>query len=151
MAIGRVLHVLAQRPGLTGSGVTLDALVRHAGDAGWEQAAIVGVPTDGLAPQVGELPASRIRALPFDTDQLPFPVPGMSDVMPYRSTRYSEMTPDQLDAYRGAWREHLAKAIEVFRPDVIHSHHVWLVTGLLRDLAPVFLATFLLPLDDIVV
>jgi len=136
MATGRVLHVLSQRPGLTGSGVTLDALVRHAHHAGWEQAAVVGVPTDGPAAQVGNLPPSRIRPLLFGANELPFPVPGMSDVMPYASTRYSAMTPDQLDAYRMAWREHLAKAIEALDPDVIHSHHLWIVTSLLPDLAP---------------
>ena len=32
----RVLHVLSQRPSLTGSGITIDALVRHAGKAGWK-------------------------------------------------------------------------------------------------------------------
>ena len=36
---GKVLHVLSQRPLLTGSGITLDALVRLAAAAGWEQAA----------------------------------------------------------------------------------------------------------------
>ena len=47
----RVLHILAQRPSLTGSGVTLDALVRRAHVAGWEQDVVVGVPEslDGVA------------------------------------------------------------------------------------------------------
>ena len=38
-----VLHVLSQRPSLTGSGITLDALVRHS-LPGWQQHAVVGVP-----------------------------------------------------------------------------------------------------------
>ncbi len=38
----RVLHILSQRPSLTGSGVTLDAVVRHADAAGWEQQVVVG-------------------------------------------------------------------------------------------------------------
>ena len=41
---GKVLHILSQRPGRTGSGVTLDALVRQAAAAGWSQQALVGVP-----------------------------------------------------------------------------------------------------------
>ena len=40
---GRVLHTLSQRPSLTGSGVTLDALAREAA-AGWSQRALIGVP-----------------------------------------------------------------------------------------------------------
>jgi len=34
---GRILHLLSQRPSRTGSGVTMDALVRLAGRAGWRQ------------------------------------------------------------------------------------------------------------------
>ena len=51
----RVLHVLSQRPSLTGSGITLDALVRLAGKAGWEQEAAVGVPAGGPPAEVGGL------------------------------------------------------------------------------------------------
>ncbi|MCP4901390.1 MAG: glycosyltransferase family 4 protein [bacterium] len=136
MTHGRVLHVLAQRPGLTGSGVTLDALVRNAGLAGWEQAAVVGIPAEDTEVHVGDLEEARIHPLRFDVEPLPFPVPGMSDVMPYPSTRYSEMSPEQLSAYCSAWRKHLGKVMAAFKPEVIHSHHVWLVTGLLRDIAP---------------
>lgn len=135
MGTRRVLHVLAQRPGLTGSGVTLDALVRHADDAGWDQAAVVGVPAKEAAPRVAELSPPYIHPLRFGTEKLPFPVPGMSDVMPYESTRYSQMRENQLDAYRKAWRKHLTQVIEAFEPHVIHSHHLWLVTGLVTEIA----------------
>ena len=40
-----ILHVLSQRPSLTGSGITLDALVRHAAP-GWNQVVVVGVPLE---------------------------------------------------------------------------------------------------------
>ena len=39
----KVLHLLSQRPLRTGSGVTLDATVRLAQQAGWEQQVVVGV------------------------------------------------------------------------------------------------------------
>ena len=42
----RVLHLLSQRPGRTGSGVTVQALVREAAAAGWAQAVVVGTPAD---------------------------------------------------------------------------------------------------------
>ena len=93
----RVLHLLSQRPSLTGSGVTLDALVRLAGAAGWDQQAAVGVPAGGLRPLVGGLPADAVHPLTFaapdggGSPALPFPVPGMSDVMPYRSSRWSRL------------------------------------------------------------
>jgi glycosyltransferase involved in cell wall biosynthesis len=120
---------------LTGSGITLDALVRHAGVAGLTQCVVVGVPTDDPAPPVGGLAAERIHPLPFGSPPLDFPVPGMSDVMPYASTRFSELNHEQVDAYRRAWAGHLQPILNDFQPDLIHSHHVWLMSALLKDLA----------------
>ena len=60
----------------------------------------------------------------------------MSDVMPYPSTVFSRMTTEQLTRYRAAWRQHIAALLEMWRPDVIHAHHVWLLAALLKDLAP---------------
>jgi glycosyltransferase involved in cell wall biosynthesis len=132
----RILHLLSQRPSLTGSGITLDALVRHAGVAGLTQRVVVGVPADDPAPPVGGLAAERIHPLPFGLPPLDFPVPGMSDVMPYATTRFSELNHEQVDAYRRAWAGHLQPILNDFQPDLIHSHHVWLLSALLKDLAP---------------
>jgi len=131
-----VLHILSQRPGLTGSGVTLDALVRRAAAAGWTQHVVVGVPNADPAPAVGDLDPTHVSALTFEGGRVDFPVPGMSDVMPYRSTRFSDMTEQQLSAYRDAWRFHLAGAVERFAPHVIHSHHLWIVSSMIKDVAP---------------
>jgi len=132
----RVLHLLSQRPSRTGSGVTLDALVRHAAAAGWDQRVMVGVPIDDAGVDVGNLPRERIETVTFGGGDLEFPVPGMSDVMPYPSTVFSSMTPAMLDLYRSVWRERLAHAVAEFRPDVIHAHHVWVLSALARDVAP---------------
>ena len=132
----RVLHVLAQRPSRTGSGITLDALVREAERAGWQQWAVVGVPHDDPHPRVGELADERVRPLRFGTATLPFALPGMSDVMPYASSRFSALSAKQLATYRAAWREHLAAVISEVEPNVIHVHHLWLVSALLKELAP---------------
>ncbi len=132
----RVLHILTQRPSLTGSGITLDAIVRQASAAGWEQRVVVGVPKGDSRPDVGGLAPDAVHPLGFGGAELPFPVPGMSDVMPYPSTVFSAMTDGQISVYRDAWRNHLAGAIADFEPRIIHSHHVWLVSSLLRDLAP---------------
>jgi glycosyltransferase involved in cell wall biosynthesis len=131
-----ILHVLSQRPSLTGSGVTLDALVRETERAGWQQHAVVGVPAEDPTPAVAELPLERVHPLVFDRTPLDFPVPGMSDVMPYPSTRFSSMDPDQLERYRTAWKHHLVQVIERTQPALIHSHHVWLLSSLLKDIAP---------------
>ncbi len=133
--VPRVLHVLSQRPSLTGSGVTLDALVSHAAAAGWDQQVVVGVPTDDPCPTVGGLALERVQPLRFGAGELDFPVPGMSDVMPYPSTRFAAMTADQLDRYGEAWRRHVGAVVGLFQPDLIHSHHLWLVSALLKDIA----------------
>ncbi len=138
----RVLHILSQRPSLTGSGITLDALVRLAREAGWEQQVVVGVPAGGPPSEVGGLAAGAIHPLTFvgpesaADSMLPFAVPGMSDVMPYRSSRWSLLTGEQVVDYCRAWRDHLGAIIQQFRPHLIHAHHVWLVSSLLKELAP---------------
>ena len=132
----RVLHVLSQRPSRTGSGITLEALVRHGRSAGWDQEVVVGVPASEKDPGVGGLASGKIHPLVFESDRLPFAVPGMSDVMPYNSTRFSDLTPGMLAAYREAWTAHLEPVLERFRPDLIHAHHIWIVGSLIKDLAP---------------
>ncbi len=132
---GRVLHLLSQRPGHTGSGVFLDSKVRAARIAGWEQRVVVGLPAGGERPRVGGLEPTDVRPLYFGEGELDFPLPGMSDVMPYPSSRFSSLSASQLDAYRRAWREHVGEQIADFRPDLIHSNHVWLLSSLLGDLA----------------
>ncbi len=133
--MARVLHVLAQRPHLTGSGVTLDALVARAARAGWEQAVVCAIPDGEPMPAVGDLPPERISPLRFESARLPFAIPGMSDVMPYPSRRWSSLGPAELDAYLAAWRDHMAAAIEAFSPELIHVHHVWLVAAGLAEWA----------------
>ena len=97
--IHRVLHLFSQRASFTGSGVTLDALVRHAVKSGWDQYVVVGVPKDSSKPTVENLARDKISPLVFGTINLPFSVPGMSDVMPYASTIFSKMTDSQVDVY----------------------------------------------------
>jgi len=132
----RILHCLSQRPSLTGSGITLDALVRHAADAGWDQRVVVGVPLDEPRPEVGGLSTDHIHPLVFGGDNLPFAVPGMSDVMPYECTVFSTMTDDMVGTYIDAWKTHISAVINDFKPDIIHSHHIWIMSSLLKDLAP---------------
>ena len=132
----KVLHILSQRPLLTGSGVTLDALVRHGVQAGWDQWVVVGVPLEDDRPAVGGLAPGRIRPLVFGKGPLSFAIPGMSDVMPYPSTRFSQMSDRQIAAYLDSWRQHLGAQIDEIEPDVIHVHHIWLVGSIVKELAP---------------
>ena len=60
----------------------------------------------------------------------------MSDVMPYTSSRWCELTAGDLTLYRREWGRHLRRVISSFRPDVVHTHHVWLVSSLIKGIAP---------------
>ncbi len=130
----RILHILSQRPGQTGSGVILEMLVRHAAAAGYDQRVIVGVPEADGRPPVGGLADEAVVPLYFERAPLDFPVPGMSDVMPYRSSVWSQLSEDQLTRYRRAWRDHVAEVVRIYRPDLIHAHHIWLMSSMLRDI-----------------
>lgn len=132
----KVLHLLSQRPSLTGSGITLDAMIRHAAEAGWTQRAVVGVPLSDPLPAVGGLDGDSVVPLVFGGEPLPFEVPGMSDVMPYPSTVFGDMDDSAVRLYLRSWRDHLTAVINDFRPDVIHSHHVWLMSSIVKDVAP---------------
>ena len=139
---GRILHLLSQRPSRTGSGVTLDALVRLAGRAGWNQQAAVGVPMDETEPVLGDLEDKAIHPVFFagtgagPVPDLAFPVPGMSDVMPYPSSVWSTRSPAQLESYRRIWRNHLQRVVSDYRPDLIHTNHIWLLSSLVKNIAP---------------
>ena len=130
----RVLHLLSQKPGWTGSGVALDAMVRAASQRGWDQAAVVGVSAHDPSPAVGDLEPARIHPLEFEPGSLPFLVPGMSDVMPYPSTRFSSMTREEVGRYFAAWIRHIGRVIDEFRPQVIHTHHVWVMSSLIKSI-----------------
>lgn len=133
---GRVLHILSQRPSLTGSGVTLDALVHLAADDGWEQMALVGSPSDAPKPKVAGLDDAAVATVTFGDGDLDFAIPGMSDVMPYPSSVFSQLSRSQLERYRAAWSTEIEEIIKKFNPDVVHCHHLWIVASLLKDVAP---------------
>jgi len=132
--MGKILHVLAQRPGQTGSGIFLNSLVEQADNAGYQQAVIAGIPGNASLDFPGITNLS-IFPVHFETDELPFPVAGMSDIMPYTSTRYRDMTSEMLSLWKQAFRISIEKAISSFKPDVIITHHLWLLTAMVSEAA----------------
>ena len=71
--------------------------------------------------------------VPFPSDAAPFPVPGNGDVMPYPSTIFSEMTERQVEQYLDGCCRVLADVRRRFRPDIVHAHHLWLMTAAARE------------------
>jgi starch synthase len=131
-----VLHLLSQQPAKTGSGVALLAMVRHAAQAGHVQRAVIGLPAEEPLPDIPPLAPADITPVRFDRPLVPFALPGMSDIMPYVSTRFSSFTPDMLDGYLQGFAAALTAATRGFQPDLIQSNHLWLLTALARVCFP---------------
>mgnify|MGYP002509533273 CR=1 FL=1 len=125
-----ILHISAQKPDSTGSGVYLAQTVATLAGAGHAQAVIAGVgPLDEPALSPGVL----FEPVRFETEALPFPVVGMSDVMPYRSTRYRDLTPEMTVRFKAAFSGAFDRVFDRFQPDVVICHHLYLVCGVLMD------------------
>ena len=131
----RILHLLSQRPEATGSGIYIQAMIREAARRGHENFLLAGVPR-GEECQPAGLDAAACEFVTFHGGDLPFPVVGMSDVMPYPSRRFSDLSPPEVEAYEWGFADRLLDAVTGFQPQVIHSHHLWLLTAVARQMFP---------------
>lgn len=135
----RILHLLSQRPDSTGSGIYLQAMLSSAAERGHTNFLVAGVQADwpvdleGIAVENRRFVRFGSGASPGDMSDL---IPGMSDVMPYKSRRFCDLDPEAIEAYEKCFEERIQGAVSHFRPDLIHSHHLWLVTALARRLYP---------------
>jgi glycosyltransferase involved in cell wall biosynthesis len=130
------LHLLSQQPAKTGSGVCLMAMVAHGAEAGYRQRAVIGLPAAEPMPAIPPLSPDDVFAVRFETEPANYLIPGMSDVMPYPSTRFSDFTPEMLEGYLNAFADAFSQATQGFVPDIIHANHHWLMTALARALFP---------------
>ncbi|WBF69009.1 glycosyltransferase family 4 protein [Desulfovibrio subterraneus] len=129
----KILHILSQRPEQTGSGVYITQMMRQAHAAGHENALLAGVP-DRFNPPAHEACATSFFVR-FGKD-LPHDVAGMSDVMPYPSVRFRDLSDAELNAYEACFAMRMQEAVNTFRPDIIHVNHLWLAASLARRLFP---------------
>ncbi len=130
----KILHIIAQRPEKTGSGTYLRALIEQGEKRGYIQAVIAGIPANEPVIQFKE----NIKFYPvlFETQKLPFPVVGMTDIMPYKSTMYRKLDDDMFQKWKCAFNEILTKSIKEFKPDVIITHHLWIISAMIKELFP---------------
>ena len=131
----KILHILSQRPDSTGSGIYLQAMVREASARGHANFVVAGIQSD-RPPELDGITTSQCRFVQFNGGDIPFRIPGMTDVMPYPNTRFMDLTPAQLAIYEAVYTRVLIETVGAFKPDIIHSHHLWLVSSLARRLFP---------------
>lgn len=125
----RILHVLAQLPAKTGSGVYFTNVIEGLEKYKHEQVALYGT-----APEYNFNILDTVYEVEFEGKDLDFPIVGMSDIMPYNNTLYRDMTEEMINDWQNAFREKLIKAKEEFNPDVIITHHLWMLSSIVCEI-----------------
>ena len=131
----KILHLISQHPESTGSGFYLQNIIRQATMAGHQNFLIAGISGNRL-PQLDCLSRQSCRFIHFEQGRLDYKIPGMSDIMPYPSSTFKTLSPGQIDSYKQVFGEVIEQAVADFSPDIIHSHHLWLVSAIARKLMP---------------
>ena len=150
-----ILSITAQKPHSTGSGTYLTELVRSWDRAGHRQAVVCGIyPDDDVDFPAGVscypvfFTDTQAKGASADTlfckckasapviSALPFPVTGMSDIMPYTSTRYRDLTDSMISQMEDAFIGAVQRAVDDLDPDIILCHHLFLLTAMVRNHFP---------------
>ncbi len=129
----KILHVLAQLPTRTGSGVYYSSMIEGFKKYKHKQKAIFGQQDEY---HWDVLESKDQYPVTFKTKELQFPIVGMSDVMPYDNTLYSSMTEEMINIWKEAFKKRLIETKEDFQPDIIFAHHLWILTSLVREVFP---------------
>lgn len=129
----KILSIITQKPSSTGSGIYLTEILKSYQHLGEEQAVICGVTREDKLP---DIPSVDFFSVYYESEELPYPVLGMSDEMPYNSTRYKDLTKEMLEQFERAFSKKLEEVMSVFSPDLILCHHLYLLTALVREKCP---------------
>ena len=124
----RILHVLAQLPIKTGSGVYFTNVIEGLKQFDVKQAAVYATTSEYNFNFVDEK-----YEVEFQGKDISFSIVGMSDIMPYENTLYKNMTYDMMEEWQNAFRRKLETAKEEFKPDVIITHHLWVLSSIVCD------------------
>ena len=129
----KILHTLAQLPAKTGSGVYYSSMIEGLKKYNHEQKAIFADQDEYCW---DTLESNDQHPVTFKSEELPFSIVGMSDVMAYESTKYSSMTEEMISIWKRAFKKELTKIKESFEPDIIFAHHLWILTSMVREVFP---------------
>ncbi|MCC3866937.1 glycosyltransferase family 4 protein [Terrisporobacter mayombei] len=127
----RILHITAQKPNSTGSGVYMNGVIESLHKLGHEQGIIAGIDIKDEKTYFND--NIKFYPMTYNTPQLPFSVIGMSDIIPYESTKYKELTEDMINKIKEEFLSILNMAIKDFKPDIIICNHLYLITSLVIE------------------
>lgn len=131
----KILHVLSQRPDSTGSGIYVQAMLREASSCGYDNFLVAGLGS-AVCDDTGCIDHDKSIFVTFNNADVSCQIPGMSDVMPYESMRFCDLSKKELCEYEKAFSKSLQHAVDRFKPDIIHSHHLWIISSITRQLFP---------------
>ena len=131
----KILHLLSQRPDSTGSGIYIQAMLREADARGHHNYLLAGIQSN-RSPHLECISEDRCTFVAFGGTDISFPITGMSDVMPYPSKCFSDLKEDELIEYENCFDQKVRNCVQEFNPDIIHSHHLWILSSLARNVAP---------------
>lgn len=117
----------------SGSGVYITNIAKGLVEAGNKVCIIMPENTTKIL----SIPNVKIHPVFFFRDekidgQINFNFPCM-DPHPRSSFLFNNMTPSQIKQYESAFRIAIEEELNKFKPDIIHSQHIWIISGLLKD------------------
>lgn len=124
----KILSITAQKPHSTGSGTYLTELVNSFDKAGHKQAVVAGIYADD---SVNFPNGVKFHPVYFNSE-ISYPIVGMSDSMPYESTKYSDLDDTMITEFEKVFTKKISIAISDFDPDIIICHHLFLLTAIVR-------------------
>jgi len=113
----------------------VQAMIREAASRGYDNYLVAGVCSD-CCDEKDVIEQDKSMFVNFYKADVYYHIPGMSDVMPYESSRFCDLSEEDLCEYEKAFSEILQNAVHKFKPDIIHSHHLWIISSLARQLFP---------------
>ncbi|MBU1340264.1 MAG: glycosyltransferase family 4 protein [Proteobacteria bacterium] len=131
----KILHIISQSPDFTGSGKFIQEIIRQSAINGHDNFLVAGVQADFKMPGA-LIDKDHCIFVRFDGKDIDAPIPGMSDVMPYQSRIFSKLCETEMIAYQRAFEKKIKQAVDTFQPDILHTHHLWVVSALARKIAP---------------
>ncbi|MGB5823149.1 MAG: glycosyltransferase family 4 protein [Proteocatella sp.] len=128
----KILNITAQKPYSTGSGTYLRELMKAFDEMGHDQALVCGISSSEEVSRIFEL-NTNIYPVIYNSEEIPYEILGMSDEMPYPSTKYRNLKESDLHCFKKVYLEKISTAVSDFNPDIIICHHLYLLTGIIAD------------------
>ena len=127
----KILHLLSQRPDSTGSGYYIQAMLKESEENEYDNFLLAGLHSKDI-PDIEVIPKDKREFIHFNGHDISYQIVGMSDVMPYESKKFCDLSDEEIDEYEAVFKAKIEKIISEYKPDIIHSHHLWILTSLVK-------------------